>query len=110
MSKVEDLQSEIVKNAREDRQRLVQIADGLKSLAEKKTDEGSGELDPEVAMMLSDQLSKVSDSLVKINQQLVELVRIDTRKIPSPQDIAKFNNKERDHLFDDLETRRKTDA
>jgi vacuolar-type H+-ATPase subunit I/STV1 len=110
MTKPEELQQEIVENARSDRKRLVQIADGLKKFADRGQvqAEGDGEgMDPEVALALSEQVAKVSDSLTKINQQLVELVRINARRIPSAEEIAKFNAKEKDSVYDEMEAERK---
>lgn len=110
MSKAEELQKEIIDNARADRARLVDVADGLVKMmgkAKQGNDDQDTRIDPEVAMALSDQLSSVTDSLTKVNQQLVELVRIDTRRILTPQELAKFNSKDKDSVYAELEGNRK---
>jgi hypothetical protein len=111
----EQLIEEIVNNARDDRERLIACADGLRKFAEKGGvgSGGDGEgMDPEVALALSEQIAKVSDSLTKINQQLVTLVQIDSKK-KADGDVAgdgKLSKKDKEEVYAELETKRSLDA
>lgn len=110
---LEQLTNEIVENARSDRERLVEFADGLKEFAQKgsKTDDEDldARMDPEVALALSEQIAKVSDSLTKINQQLIELVKIDAKKNEGAGN-GKFSNGEKESIYEEMEGRGDLDA
>lgn len=104
---VDQLVEEIVNNARDDRERLILCAEGLRKFAEKggAESEGDGEgMDPDVALALSEQIAKISDSLTKINQQLVMLVQIDSKK--EKGDLAgdgKLSKKDKEEVYHVLE-------
>ncbi len=110
----EQLVEEIVNNARDDRERLIACAEGLRKFAEKGgvESEGDGEgMDPEVALALSEQIAKISDSLTKINGQLVMLVQIDSKK--KGGDLAgdgKLSKEEKESVYQELEAKRGLDA
>jgi uncharacterized protein YoxC len=61
-------------------------------------------LDPEVSAAFAEEIAKVTDSLSKVNQQLVELVKIDAKKTlemeKKPSGAAK--NKAMDEIYDEL--------
>lgn len=111
---VDQLVEEIVENARDDRERLIACAEGLRKFAEKggAESEGTGEgMDPEVALALSEQIAKISDSLTKINQQLVSLVQIDSKK--KEGDVAgdgRLSKKDKEAVYEELESKRGLDA
>jgi hypothetical protein len=105
------LVDEIVENARRDRKRLEAVADGLTHGFGRLGDtvEEDGEpLDPEVSAAFAEEISKVADSLTKVNQQLVELVKIDARVASKSEDNkpaakdGKITKKEAEDIYDEL--------
>jgi hypothetical protein len=101
-----DLRKEIIENARKDRTRLEEVAESLLSLAHK---EGAlAAVDPEMtgeaAAAVSEELSRVTDSLTKINAGLIELVKVDAKKEVDPK---KALERERDKIFDEVEESRR---
>ena len=105
------LVDEIIENARSDRRRLEAVANGLtqgfKRLGDSTETEGEG-LDPEVSAAFAEEIAKVSDSLTKCNQQLVELVKIDAKKSATSEDNkpatkdGKITKKEAEDIYDEL--------
>lgn len=79
----EDLIEEIIANARRDRKRLEAVADGLvNNFAKVPTPdqaEDPAEFDPEIAAAFAEEIAHVGDSLTRVNQQLVELVKTETK-------------------------------
>lgn len=85
--KREELVEEIIRNARKDRQRLEAVADGL--LEGSKTflsADDEGEINTEVAAAFAEEVSKVSDSLTRINHELVEIVKADRKSAAAVPD------------------------
>ncbi len=102
------LVDEIIENARRDRKRLEAVANGLTQgfgrLGD-TADENEETLDPEVSAAFAEEIAKVSDSLTKVNQQLVELVKIDAKKsaeIEKKPGSGKISRKEADAIYDEL--------
>ena len=105
------LVDEIIENARRDRRRLESVAEGLtngfKQMGE--TDPGEEPLDPDVSAAFAEEIAKISDSLTKVNQQLVELVKIDAKKTldaSANQPAAKggkVTKREAEEIFDELQ-------
>lgn len=99
---------EVIENARRDRKRLEAVADGLTNgfgqLGDNVTGEGEP-LDPEVSAAFAEEIAKVSDSLSKIQQQLVEIVKIDAkRELEKPQrDPSKLSQLEKEELYEELQ-------
>ena len=89
----ESLTEEIIQNARRDRKRLEAVADSLthrydELKASEELAAADDQLDPEVAAAFAEEIAKLSDSLTRVNQQLVELVKVETRRAP-PEDENK---------------------
>lgn len=78
----EQLIDEIIANARRDRARLEAVADGLvNGFADIPLGgEADDKFDPEIAAAFAEEISKIGDSLSKINHELVELVKLDSKK------------------------------
>lgn len=108
MKTEKNLVDEIIENARRDRKRLEAVADGLThgfgQLGD-NTNEDGGALDPEVSAAFAEEIAKVTDSLSKINQQLVELVKIDVKKESqvAVKDPKKMTAAEKDQLYEELQ-------
>lgn len=105
------LVDEIIENARRDRKRLEAVADGLTHGFGRLGDsvEENGEaLDPEVSAAFAEEIAQVSDSLTKVNQQLVELVKIDAKATAKHEDNkpatkdGKITRKEAEDIYDEL--------
>lgn len=99
---------EIVKNSRDDRQRLVSCADGLRKFAERGGTQHEGDvevMDPDIALALSEQLANISDSLTKINQQMIMLVQIDSKKKSSSDEPVRLTNSEKEEVYAELESK-----
>jgi hypothetical protein len=101
------LVEEIIENARSDRKRLEAVANGLThGFGQLGDSEGDGEaLDPEVSAAFAEEIAKVTDSLSKINQQLVELVKIDIKKMPvddKPKPDGSLSKNEKESIYDEL--------
>jgi hypothetical protein len=102
MAEKKTLVDEVIENARRDRKRLEAVADGLTHGFDSKDD--SEELDPEVSAAFAEEIAKISDSLTKVNQQLVELIKVDAKKNP-PADAAKpekLSKQDKEDLYDEL--------
>lgn len=102
---IEQLREEIVENSRKDRERLEQVADGLLKLVDKERsaeEQVASELPAEAAAAVSEELSKITDSLTKINAGLIELVKIDAK---SPADPKARLEKQRDTIYDEIQDR-----
>jgi hypothetical protein len=101
---IEQLREEIVENSRKDRERLEQVADGLLKLTQKEReiaqDEAASELPMEAAAAVSEELSKITDSLSKINAGLIELVKIDAKSSVDPKARVE---KQRDTIYDEIQ-------
>lgn len=90
-TKKEALIDEIIENARRDRKRLEMVADGLINDFKKITDDSSEEeieqgVPEEFASAYAEEISKISDSLSRVNQQLVEIVKADRKSNPTAPD------------------------
>lgn len=102
MTATEKLIQEIVSNSREDRGRLVEVANSLKSmLNEVKGRAPDDDLQPDVALNISEEMSRISDSLTKINQQLVELVKLDKKQ--NFESKRPISEKDREDLYENIE-------
>jgi len=101
----EVLTEEIIKNARRDRKRLEAVADGLVNGFAKIPDEGAdqSEFDPEVAAAFAEEIAKIGDSLTKVNQQLVELVKIEHKNVPAPLDISKLGKSDVEDVYNEIQ-------
>ena len=99
----ESLIEEIVHNARRDRVRLESAISGLiKNLNE--VSETSEDSDPEVSAAFAEEISKVTDSLSKVDQRLVELVKLETKKEENPKKGNKgLTAEEKEQLFDEVQ-------
>lgn len=105
------LVDEIIENARKDRKRLEAVADGLTQgfgrFGDSVQEEGEP-LDPEVSAAFAEEIAKVADSLTKVNQQLVELVKIDAKASRAAEDNkpvskgGKISKGEAEAIFDEL--------
>ena len=103
------LVDEIVENARRDRRRLEAVAEGLTNgfgtLGDSNGDEAGGTLDPEVSAAFAEELAKVTDSLSKINQQLIELVKVESKREENktPDQPAKLSKEDKEALYEQLQ-------
>jgi hypothetical protein len=103
------LVDEIIENARKDRLRLEAVAGGLMHGFGKFGDSTEGDpLDPEVSAAFAEEIAQIADSLTKVNQQLVELVKIDAKALaksdsgkPATKD-GKISKKEAEDIYDEL--------
>jgi hypothetical protein len=101
----ENLTEEIISNARRDRKRLEAVADGLvQGFARVPSPEEQGdpnEFDPEIAAAFAEEIAKIGDSLTRVNQQLVELVKIETKRfVPAPSKLGKEDVEE---VYDEIQ-------
>lgn len=101
----EALTDEIITNARRDRKRLEAVADGLVNGFAKVPVEGDdqNEFDPEVAAAFAEEIAKIGDSLTKVNQQLVELVKIEHKNVPPVVDVSKLSTKDVKDVYDQIQ-------
>lgn len=102
----ETLTEEIIKNARRDRKRLEAVADGLVNGFAKVPEEGEdqSEFDPEIAAAFAEEIAKIGDSLTKVNQQLVELVKIETKNAPPPDNNpVKLGKQDVDDVYESIQ-------
>jgi ubiquinone biosynthesis protein UbiJ len=104
----EELIEEIISNARRDRKRLEAVADGLtqkfQNIGEVAT-MGEGDeavLDPEVAAAFSEEITKVSEALCRVNHELVELVKIDSKKAPALAEPTKLSPEELQSAYEEI--------
>lgn len=105
-----DLIEEVIENARKDRARLEKVADALLTVsADQPEAPAQGEekiAQAAASAAVSEELSKVTDSLTKINQQLVELVKHQRKS--ADMDTAKSLDKgEKDDIYAQMELERK---
>lgn len=100
----ESLTEEIIANARRDRKRLEAVIDGLANgfaRVPTQEDDNPDEFNPDVAAAFAEEISKIGDSLTRINQQLVELVKIDAKK-PSDQNPVRLGKEDVDAVYDEI--------
>lgn len=103
MASKENLIEEIIANARRDRRRLEEVADGLMhGFSSSPIDEESDDVNPEVAAAFAEEIAKISDSLTKTNQQLVELVKIESKKEPAEKQIS-LDKKQVDEVYEEIQ-------
>ncbi len=106
MKMKESLTEEIIANARRDRKRLELVADSLiqkyNDIKEEIEQHEGVALDPETAAAFAEEISKLSDSLTKVNQQLVELVKIEHRRVP-PEEPTKLGKQEVEEVFNEIQ-------
>lgn len=94
-----DLVEEIKENARKDRQRLEKLCDDILKLtenAELMAQEGT-------SVVLAEHLTRATDSLTKVNSQLVELAKLQTKKEMIEKEIDAKKGNQSDELFDEIE-------
>jgi alkanesulfonate monooxygenase SsuD/methylene tetrahydromethanopterin reductase-like flavin-dependent oxidoreductase (luciferase family) len=101
-----ELIDEAIENARRDRARLEKVANALLTVSE-DTEEAPAEGEEKIAnaaasAAVSEELSKVTDSLTKINQSLIELVKHQRRQ----QIDDKLDNNDKDDVYSRLEKER----
>jgi len=101
-----DLVEEVLANARRDRARLEKVADALLAVST-DTEEAPAEGEEKIAnaaasAAVSEELSKVTDSLTRINQQIVELVKHQRKSAQSEED-RKLDGDEKDDIYSRLE-------
>lgn len=105
-----DLIDEVIQNARRDRARLEKVADALVVISE-DTEEAPAEGEEKIAnaaasAAVSEDLSRITDSLTKITHELVELVK-HQRRMAQDDDEKSLDNKDKDDVYDRLEKERK---
>jgi len=105
--KSKSLVDEIIANARSDRKRLEAVANGLTHGFGEFTDNANeeGGMDPEVSAAFAEEISKVSDSLSKINSQLIELVKLEFKGAatdPKTGEPPKMTKAEKEELYEEL--------
>lgn len=100
----ENLIDEIVKNARSDRKRLEAVANGLTNTIEQLEDDSETQgIDPEVSAAFAEELSKITDSLSKVDQRLVELVKLETKNEVDPKKSKTgMSEAEKEDLYDQV--------
>ena len=100
----DELTDEIIANARRDRKRLEKVADGLVFGFDRLSTAGSEDeeqLDSEASASFAEEISSITDSLSKINHELVELVKLDKKSAPSA-DPVKLGKHELDEVYNDI--------
>lgn len=103
----EELIDEIINNARRDRKRLEAVADGLANGFARVPTSGEDEIDDhfdsEVAAAFAEEISKISDSLSKVNQQLVEIVKSERKNsVPDDASPKKLTPDQIDGVYDEI--------
>lgn len=101
----------MIANARRDRARLEKVADALLTVSD-DTEEAPAVGEEKIAnaaasAAVSEELSKVTDSLTKINQQLVELVKHERKQRQNDED-KKMDTSDKEDVYQRLEGERKT--
>lgn len=105
------LVDEIIENARKDRRRLEAVADGLTHGFDQlgaNTGDDEEALDPEVSAAFAEEIAKIADSLTKVNQQLVELVKIDVKASAKAEENkpvvkgGKISKRDAEDILDEL--------
>lgn len=107
-----ELFEEVIENARRDRARLEKVADALLTVSA-DTEEAPAEGEEKIAnaaasAAVSEELSKVTDSLTRINQGLIELVK-HQRKTMQQEEDKKMDAKDKEDVYARLESERKGD-
>lgn len=100
----ESLTDEIISNARRDRKRLEAVADGLVNGFAKvpsQEDDDPNEFNPDVAAAFAEEIAKIGDSLTRVNQQLVELVKIEGKKVVD-QNPVKLGKEDIDDVYNEI--------
>ena len=103
MTTKESLVDEIIENARKDRKRLESVAKGLTGGLFNLGSEDDGTVDEETAAAFAEEISKISDSLTKINQGLIELVKMDAKKAVAQPDPTKLSEADKESLYDEVD-------
>ncbi len=101
----EHLTEEIIANARRDRKRLELVADSLYRKYDQiklEMEEQEGKLDPEVAAAFAEEIAKLSDSLTRVNQQLVELLKVEARRAP-PVEPEKLGKEDVERVYNEIQ-------
>lgn len=101
MARTEDLFKEVIENSRKDREKLEHIRDRILSAVD-STDPDTlkvMEIEPLAMLGVAENIARISDVLVKVNSQLVELAKISV-KIDNP---VKELNSDRESMFDEIE-------
>lgn len=93
--KEKTLVDEIKHNARRDRARLEDLCDELLKLARNE----SLMVEELAKVALTEQLTKATDTLTRVNSQLVELAKIDAKKEMSKKDRENIH----DSIFDEIQ-------
>jgi hypothetical protein len=99
---------EVITNARRDRIRLEKVADALLTVSADDQVRSEGEqmiAQAAASAAVSEELSKVTDSLTKINQQLVELIK-HQRRMSDSDESKKLADGEKDEVYNRLEGER----
>lgn len=104
-----ELYEEVIENARRDRARLEKVADALLTVSA-DTEEAPAEGEEKIAnaaasAAVSEELSKVTDSLTKINQGLIELVKYQ-RKTQAQEDEKRMETTDKEDVYARLEKER----
>ncbi len=107
MTTREILTEEIIANARRDRKRLEAVANSLTTRydeikAEMGKREEESPLIPEVSAAFAEDIARLSDSLTRVNQQLVELVKIEHRRSP-PEEQEKLGQGDVERVYDEIQ-------
>lgn len=93
-SKEDVLLDEILKNARNDRNRIEGRLDKLAELAKS---------DPELSAALGGITIGSVEALTKVNSQLVEVLKLKTKERLMAKSTEKFNESEVDAVFDEID-------
>lgn len=101
MGDEKELTDEIKSNARNDRARLESLCDGLLKLS----NNAETMLGDEMAKVaVAEQLTRATDSLTRVNSQLVELAKIQLKRdLLSKASSKDASNSERESLYDEIQ-------
>ena len=94
MSKIDDLLEEIHDNACQDREALAKIRD--------KVVDGFDATDPLAKAVISDNMARLSDSLTKVNMQLLEIAKIRLKKEIASSRKSEQDDGDSDAMFDEI--------
>lgn len=102
------LADEIINNARKDRKRLEAIADGLTNGFGQFGDVAHVEgepMDPEVSAAFAEEVAKVTDSLSKVDQRLLEVMKFEFKEAVTPVDDKpkKMTKEEKEALYEEMQ-------
>ena len=101
MSRTEELFKEVIENARRDRQKPEKIRDNLIDL--KPEQDEIVAIEPLANLGVAENVARLSDVLVKVNSQLVELAKISAKMDAPELDMGE----EREDIFDTIEQQEK---